>query len=395
MRIGVDMYAAENARGSATGTYAQALVRNLTSQFPEHRWLLYRHHGSPDGQLAMERSSGSVDLWLTTMALDPSGTYIPPSVPLEGVPLAGLLSDLAPALVPDRFLQRPSVSERYRRSLLTLPRYDLLLTVCESARVDCLRSFDIDERRVFTIGPAADESFFPADRRQGHDVPRAALETQGIRGPFVLCLAGDDEDRSVAVWTAAVERLSGTVASASQFVIACRLPEQRQAEWRGQFGLKGLADRLLLVEMESDDLRRLLCQHCEALVDASPFEGSGLRLLHALQCGAAAVVDRRSPHVELAGDAATLVDVDQPASLSAKLEQVLGDRQLIDALRQRAVAVARNYSIEAVAKRTMSCFLPSPKRAVGEQESGRAGDCRTLPLSPSPSLPLTIPSSIR
>lgn len=391
MRIGVDMYAAQNARGSACGSYAKELVRQLTARFTGHQWLPHYHDGVANGQHAMEQNQGAIDLWLTTMVLDPMGEYIPPFAPITGLPLAGLLYDLAPVIVPDRFFPRPGATVRYRRSLLALPRYDLLLTVGEATCVDCLRSFDVDASRVVTIGPAGDDRFFPAECRQPLTAEaKSALDALGIRGPFVLAQAGDDEDRSIAVWTAAAERMPPALLSSVQFVIACRLVEQRQADWRGQFGLKGLTGRLLLVAPEADEVRRLLYQQCEVLIDASPHEGSGLSLLQALQCGAAVVVDNRSPHVGLAGDAATFTEIDQPASLAAKLVQVLADQQLLATLRERAPVAACRFSMEAVATRAMDALLQ-----LVQSGSGGARAKRKLQIAPARPISSPRPAATR
>jgi glycosyltransferase involved in cell wall biosynthesis len=383
VRIGIDMYAAQQARGSPTGAFALALVEKLPLRFPEHQWLPFYHEGAADGQAAMEQAARHVDVWLTTAALDPAGVYVPPSAPVSGVLLAGLLYDLAPALVPDRFLQPAGSAERYRRALLTLPRFDLLLTVSEATRRDCLRSFEINENRVVAIGPACDDELFPCDRRQPPTAAeREALQVLGIRGPFALCLAGDDEDRSLQVWTAAVERLISQGTSDVQFVMACRLAERRQAEWRGQFGLRGLGDRILIVAAGSTEVRRLLCQRCEVVVDASPYEGSGLALLHALRCGAAAVVDGRSAHRELAEEAAVLADVDQPAGLSATLAQLLGDEALVDSLRRRAHATASRFQMESSVANAMEALVGAAQCAEGAA-SGISNEGRARPAASS------------
>ena len=415
MKFGIDMFAAQNGLGHCAGRYVRHLVRQLTARFTEHEWFLYFHEslggsdgwpqraqirrvaaigsGMPNGQTALEQSEDGVDLWLATATLDPRGAYIPPSSSVGGVCLAGLLFDLAPALVPDRFLHRPAGVERYRRALLTLPRYDLLLTVSEATRRDCLSSFGIDERRIATIGLAATRRLSenspwgglprpsgpkdglgrPPHERRISPVPSFRTATQespplrdcaksgldpslGIRGPFVLCLAGDDEDRSVAVLAAAIERLPAATACRFQFVIGCRLQEQRQAAWQAQFARQGFGDRLRFVAMESDVIGSALYRQCEALIDASPYEGSGLPLLQALQCGAAVIVDRGSWHADLAGDAALCANVDQPADLAAKLEELLNDSSLLNSLHVRAPLVAGRYSLEAVADRAMEAL---------------------------------------
>jgi glycosyltransferase involved in cell wall biosynthesis len=378
VRIGIDMYAADRAPDSPTGRYARALVEQLASRFAEHDWFPFHHGGTADGQAALERAGRHFDVWLASTVLEAAGTYVPPSAPVSGVCLAGLLYDLAPALVPDRFLQRPESAGRYRRALLALPRYDLLLTASEATRQDCLQSFEIDGNRVVAIGPACDDVFSPCDRRRPPTVQeQGMLKSVGIQGTFALCLAGDGEDRSLAVWTAAVERLvnglSGPSDSGRQFVIACRLPERRLSDWRGQFGLRGLADRLLIVDVASTDLRRVLYQRCELIVDASPHEGSGLAVLHALQCGAAAIVDGRSPHLQLAGEAALPADVDQPVGLATTLARLLGDEPLLNSLRRQAPDAARRFQMESAATRAMEALVDATERAKAALASASPG----------------------
>ncbi|OYV87311.1 MAG: hypothetical protein B7Z73_10290, partial [Planctomycetia bacterium 21-64-5] len=306
-----------------------------------------------NGQLALEQSNDKLDLWLTTSTLDWLDAYAPPSAPIDGVRLAGLVYDLAPALVADRFLQHPGPSQRYQRALQTLPRYDLLLTVSEATRRDLIRSFGIDERQVATIGPAASSALELREPISAESP--AALDSLRIRNPFVLFQAGDHEDRSVQVFSAAVTRLPAAVADRFQFVIACRLPGERQAAWQAEFARQGRSGRMLLIDGELDDMRQLY-QHCEAFVDVSPHEGSGLALLDALPCGAAIIVDRRSWHAEMAAEAALLADVDQPADLAVKLDQLLCDETMQASLRLRAPLVASRFSLAAAADRAMEAL---------------------------------------
>ncbi|HVA50903.1 MAG TPA: glycosyltransferase [Pirellulales bacterium] len=379
MRIGIDMIAVQRRPHSAVGRYVLGIVQQLTTRFSEHEWFLYFHEALDgadswcgatsvqlrsvathisrgdiaNGQLALEQSNDKLDLWLTTSTLDCLDAYAPPSAPIDGVRLAGLVYDLAPALVADRFVQHPGRSQRYQRALQTLPRYDLLLTVSEATRRDLIRSFGIDERRVATIGPAASSALELREPISAESP--AALDSLRIRNPFVLFQAGDHEDRSVQVFSAAVTRLPAAVADRFQFVIACRLPGERQAAWQAEFARQGRSGRMLLIDGELDDMRQLY-QHCEAFVDVSPHEGSGLALLDALPCGAAIIVDRRSWHAEMAAEAALLADVDQPADLAAKLDQLLCDETMQASLRLRAPLVASRFSLAAAADRAMEAL---------------------------------------
>ena len=376
MKIGVDMFLAQHRDRSPAGAYAAGLVRQLVSQYTEHEWNLYFHEslggladdwqqwakvhrapsaslgGAPNGQKVLAHSNDNVDVWLTTAAVDRHGEYVPPSASVGGVRLAGLLVDLAPIFAPDRFLSRRLAVERYRQSVLVLPRYDVLLTVSESTRLDCTRSLGIDEEKVVAIGVAGDANFFPSDRGRSLAEATPLLLSSAIEKPFVLCLSGDDEDRSIAVMAAALEHLSTPQAQACQYVVLSRLSAEQRGAWQMELKRRGLGRRLLLVDAESNERRRLLCQHCAALVDGEPYEGSGLPLLYALQCGVPAIVDRRSSHAALVEQVA-LAEVDQPFHLAAKLDQVLADVERLDSLRMAGPVAAARHSMAVVAERAM------------------------------------------
>jgi glycosyltransferase involved in cell wall biosynthesis len=396
VKIGIDMYLAQQHNRSLAGAYAARLVRELVTRFDQHEWFLYFHpaagaidgvwqHGRvgiahrefmlgnahaesvhsrrvatgestvclANGQAALIGAPDEVDVWLTTTALDWRADYLPPSAPKEGVRLAGLLFDLAPVLAPDRFCHWPQQSERYRQSVLSLARYDLLLTLAEATRLDCTRSLGLAESNVISIGTTSEVVAAVADRER----PQAEQQLPNeIRKPFVLCLAGDDEHQTVAEAAAVMELLSTDPSRQCQFVVLSRWSPELRSGWQREIVRRGLQGRLLLVEAGSDEDRRLLCSQCAVVVDGGPHEGSGLPLLAALQCGAAAIVDRRSWHAGLAKQAALLADVKQPVDLAAKLDQLLSQSDAIEgpcsdgsrAVAEQSVTAAAEYAMRAL-----------------------------------------------
>lgn len=375
MNIGVDMIAVECGDDSPIARYVCRLVEELVARFGENKWLRHFHKAEADfapgrvvpGQLAFEQSADGLDVWLTTSALDWLDDYLPPNAPVGDTRLAGLIYDLAPALVGERFFERPNHALRYQRALQTLPRYDLLLTVSEATRGNLIGSFGIDESRVVAIGP------FCADSRLSIRESATFRGSKGdaevvIEQPFVLFLAAEYEERSVAVASAVLSRLSAEIVRRYQFVVACHLPTERHLAWQAELERRGQKGRIVLAGGDAGTVSRL-CPRCEVLVDASPHEGSGLPLLDALRHPVAAIVDSRSWHAELVGDAALLADADQPSELAAKLAPLLVDKATQAALRGRMSKLTRGLDVAAVADRAMEAL--ASQAAVG----------RTLPAS--------------
>jgi glycosyltransferase involved in cell wall biosynthesis len=414
MRIGIDMFGAQTADlGSASGHFARQLVRQLTARFPTHEYYLYFHEalgpgadcwperihtrhvvtepgaqGRSNGQLALEQCQDAVDVWLATATLEHVDDYLPAGAPLDGPRLAGLVCDLGPATAPDRYLRLPATAQRYRWAFDSLRRYELLLTVSETTRCECLRALNLAGDRVAAIGAAGDPRFFFPDRAGPLATQsRELLESLGIGRPFVLCHVGDDENRSMVVLMTAIDRLGTAGRGDYQFVIAGKLNAEHEAGWRGYLSRQGLTDRVLLTRVDRAEAARLLLQRCEWFVDASPQASSGLALVHALQCGAAAIIGCGSPFAGLAEGAAVPIDMDQPAELAAKLGQVLGDQELSQLLRERAASVAGELSDELVAERAMAAIEGLSRRPIPAARHRLHGRVRSPLAFFSPLLP--------
>ena len=364
MNVGLDMIAVQYGGDSPIAQYVRRLADELAARYCEHTWYPHFHQADADlssghvvrGQSAFEQSADRLDVWLTTSTLDWLDNYLPPNAPVGDTRLAGLVYDLAPALVGERFLERPNHSFRYQRALQTLPRYDLLLTVSEATRRDLIAAFGVDERRVVAIGPFCDADLRRDEISQADADLDVALRAAGIERPFVLFLAADYEERSVAVASAMLVRLPAVIAEEYQFVISCHLPIERRLAWQAELERRGQKGRIVLVEGGTSSVSRL-CSRCEVLVDASPQEGSGLLLLNALRHRVAAIVGSRSWHAELVGDVALLADVDQPGELAARLAPLLGDKVTQAKLRARANNVVRGCDITSVADRAMEALI--------------------------------------
>ena len=88
--------------------------------------------------------------------------------------------------------------------------------------------------------------------------------------------------------------------------------------------------------MNVDELSKVIGA-AYTLVYASIFEGFGIPILEALQCGVPAIVSNTSSMPEVADDAALLVDPNDPQDIADKMHQIYKD----EALRTKLIANAR------------------------------------------------------
>lgn len=92
------------------------------------------------------------------------------------------------------------------------------------------------------------------------------------------------------------------------------------------------------------------------LVFPSLYEGFGLPVLEAMQCGCPVITSNASSLPEVAGDAAVYIDPRDPASLLAALQKVLGDEVVRKKLKVDGLARAAVFSWERTATMTHDVY---------------------------------------
>ncbi len=94
-----------------------------------------------------------------------------------------------------------------------------------------------------------------------------------------------------------------------------------------------------------------------ALVYASLFEGFGIPILEAMQCGVPGIVSNTSSMPEVAGDAALLVDPTDPADIAEKMHLLYKDEALRARLITNAHVQVQKFSWDATADKLWSCMM--------------------------------------
>ncbi len=99
-----------------------------------------------------------------------------------------------------------------------------------------------------------------------------------------------------------------------------------------------------------------------AFVYPSNYEGFGLPVLEAMQCGAAVITSRDPAISEVAGDAAILLDVLDRRSWVEALRGLAANRDQLDSLRQKALARSAQFSWDRTAQRTREVYEQAAQR---------------------------------
>lgn len=274
----------------------------------------------------------------------------------------GTFADFFPLLLPSRvktlWLLYDLVWKRYpstmkkRLSLTSLlfrwnmNRADMLVAISEATKQDARNLLKVTTR-IEVIPLAADpRTFYRASSAE----IAAVLKKYGIQKPYILSVCTLEPRKNLR----ALLEAYGMIERPEE----CRLVLVGMRGWKTS-DLYDMMERHRLVEgivvtgyVPARDLAPL---YSGAAVFAFPslYEGFGLPVLEAMQCGCPVITSNVSSLPEVAGDACILVDPRDSQSLAAAIDRALASPSLRRAMSRKGMARAREFSWERSARLLM------------------------------------------
>lgn len=327
--------------------YTEELSRALAENFPQDEfWLLSDRHFQPPvpARANLKTGRGPRNLlerrwWLWGLQGEISrlgihvfhGTdFAVPYLPVR--PSVMTLHDLSPWMNPSWHVGSDRVRQR-TPMLLRLGLATMLITPSEAVRQQTLEHFRFESSRVVAIPLAAGPNFRPVE------APRDP-------SPYILYVGTLEPRKNLPllldVWRE-VRRQHPI-----QLVLAGRRREDfPELPAEAGLHLRGLTPERELPQLYSGAL---------AVLYPSYYEGFGLPVLEAMQCGAAVIASRDRAISEVAGGAAILVDAnDRPGWVQA-LTALIEHPDQIRALREKALARAAEFSWTKTAQLTREVY---------------------------------------
>jgi alpha-1,3-rhamnosyl/mannosyltransferase len=248
------------------------------------------------------------------------------------------LHDLSPWMDPSWHAEADRVRSR-TPTLLRLGLPTIVITHSEAVRKQAIDRFRLQPARVVAVPLAAAQHFRPMEARR-----------EGL--PFLLYVGTLEPRKNVhlllEVWRQTRRKF------AVDLVIAGR----RRGDFPEIAPEPGLHQLGITVEEELPRLysSALLCLY------PSYYEGFGLPVLEAMQCGAAVVASNDPSIAEVAADAAILLDPRDQGAWVQTLESLLASPDQLRVMRERALARAAEFSWTKTAKLTREVYGHAAER---------------------------------
>jgi glycosyltransferase involved in cell wall biosynthesis len=375
VRVLVDARPAVDPHPTGVGHYTRALLRHLPLADPETDFVAWYLDARGSGR-GRRRFAGWAPNLVERASRIPARVFGPVSVRL-GLPKVEQLAGRSDLVVATNFLPPPTSNrgtvmvvhdlafevlpetaphhnDRWRRLFdACLRRAAAVILPSEAARADLLRLHGGDPDRAIAIHHGTDtDAFTPASPHAVQEIRRR----YGIGGRYVLFLGGLEPRKNLA----GLVRAFGILEDPGAWLVVAGGPVRWAPGYADRVDraideLPGSArDRVVRTGYVGHAERRALLSGAEVLAYPSLHEGFGFPILEGFASRVPVLTSNVSSMPEVAGDAATLVDPEDPIAIARGLDELLGDEDLRNALRASGATRMASFTWERCARETVA-----------------------------------------
>jgi glycosyltransferase involved in cell wall biosynthesis len=277
-------------------------------------------------------------------------------------PLVATIHDLAPFRLAGKYDRARMFYGRVVARRLAR-RLDRIIAVSHTTARDIAAFFNLPPERVTVVHNGLDHDRF---HTRGRSNARTEIAGRyGFNQPFILYVArlehpGKNHVRLIAAFNQFKQRTG----SPWQLVLG-------GGDWHGAESIHAAiraspyaADIRVLGFVHDAELPSFY-RAAEVFVFPSLYEGFGMPPTEAMACGCPVICSTRGSLGEVIGDAAAIIDPENPDSMADRLVAVAGDSGLRERLALAGLSQAAKFNWERTAAETLAVYksvVPSPKR---------------------------------
>ena len=284
-------------------------------------------------------------------------------------PYVATAYDLSPLLYPAQI--PPEYADAYERGLLFLEGATRVAAISNTTARGLVEHVGVRSDRIDLTLPAISPCFRPLPEAVArsilsslrHPARRSSRRRVDIPPEFVLSVTDLNYTKNVFTLLNGYASLPKSTRSAFPLVIAGHLPDGHAERIETRARSLAVASDVILTGRVSDDELVALYNGARVMVCPSHHEGFGLTVAEAMRCGAPVITTNRSALPEVAGDAAILVDSEDPSAFTDALGVVLHDVRRCDEMRNRGLAQAARYTTTGLGRATRDCYARAASHA--------------------------------
>jgi glycosyltransferase involved in cell wall biosynthesis len=254
--------------------------------------------------------------------------------------------------------EAPRVRRARRRLPLMTRVATMIVTPSESVREEVCARFRVATEKVVAVPEAARAIF----RRVSADDANKTLRRLGIEGDFLLAVGTIEPRKNLPALIRAFESVVRALPGRNLRLVVAGGGGWLSDPLFAEVDRSTAKDRIVFAGYLGDEDLRALYSSCLMLVYPSLYEGFGLPVVEAMQCGAAVVTSKTSALAETAGGAALLVDPLNEEEIAAAIVRLVEDDNARHNLSEAGSKRAGEFSWERTARMTMEVYREALRR---------------------------------
>jgi len=265
------------------------------------------------------------------------------------------IHDLIPLIYPKQYPSGLRGKLKFLIQKLLVSRVDAVITVSETSKKDIVRLLGVPSGRVHVTYEAAGDIFRPI---KDEETLAKIKNKYDLPPKFVLYVGDVNYNKNVGGLAEACKLIGvplvivGKQAKTEDF-------DRNHPENRAFVNLLekyGNDPEIIRVGFVPDEDLVAIFNLGAVYCQPSFYEGFGLPVLQAMACGTPVVCAKTQALVEIAKGASLFADPKNPKEISEKIQQALIDNELRSQLVETGRILARNYSWEKTAKKTIDVY---------------------------------------
>jgi glycosyltransferase involved in cell wall biosynthesis len=231
-------------------------------------------------------------------------------------------------------------------------KIDMIITISQNTKNDCIKYLKIPENRIKVIYLAADKIYQPINNK--HEIEEEIYKKYNIQIPFIIYVGTLEKRKNVSTLIKAFYRLK-RIKIPHKLVIVGKKGWLYNDIFKTIESMKIQEDVIFTGYVPEEDLVKLY-NLADLFVYPSYYEGFGLPPLEAMACGCPVITSNTSSLPEVVGDAGILVDPYDVEGLAKAMYEVLKDESFRIELAKKGLERAKLFSWRKTSEETWKVY---------------------------------------
>lgn len=226
---------------------------------------------------------------------------------------------------------------------------DKIIAVSEYTKKDIVQMFGTDPDKITVVYEGGKDEYYP-------DVDMSFVKNKFGITSYVLYVGKLQPRKNILNLISAFASISLRFPSVKMVLVGAMGDGEYEQEIQASIKHHAVEKQIIFAGVLDDVELRKLYSGAQCLVYPSFFEGFGLPVLEALQCGIPVITSNTTSLPEVMGDAGLLVNPEDVDDMAHAMERMLSDDTLRAELAAKALAQAKKFSWAKAAEETLAVY---------------------------------------